>query len=143
MWTLWPDTPTGATFWARRQAHETAVHRYDVQQATGVIPSFDAGLAEDGVDELLTMAALPQEPWLDHDHVRLGVRAGDTGSSWVLDVRGPRRVLERGGGSADTVLDGGAGEVLAFLWNRSADPQPQRSGDVGLWDTWADLVQIR
>ena len=142
VWTLWPDTASGAAFWARRQAHETAVHRFDAEQTTGTVPTFDAGLASDGVDELLTMAALPQEPWLDRDHVRLGVSAEDTGTSWVLDVRRSERVLERAGGGTDALLEGGAGEVLAFLWNRSAHPPPHRSGDVGLWDTWADLVQI-
>jgi len=142
IWTLWPDTTVGATVGARRQAHETAVHRCDAQQATGTATAFDATLASDGIDELLTMAALSHRPWRDRDHVRMGVHASDTGAAWVLDVRGRGRSLERAEGPADTRLEGGAGEVFTFLWNRPVQPPPRRSGDTGLWDTWADLVQI-
>jgi uncharacterized protein (TIGR03083 family) len=50
--------PSPLAFWARRQAHETAVHRYDAQSALpGGPPSpaaaFEAAFAADGVDELI------------------------------------------------------------------------------------------
>ena len=50
--------PSPLAFWARRQAHETAIHRYDAQSAgpDGPPPpavAFDPALAADGVDELI------------------------------------------------------------------------------------------
>jgi uncharacterized protein (TIGR03083 family) len=57
-WTVLP-APTPLASWARRQAHETAIHRADAQlaaAAAGVgadLDPFPRGLAADGVDELL------------------------------------------------------------------------------------------
>ncbi len=40
-------------FWARRQAHETAVHRADAQAAAGHVVPFAAPFAQDGIAEML------------------------------------------------------------------------------------------
>ena len=40
-------------FWSRRMAHETAVHRWDGQGASGSPEPFDGALAVDGIDEHL------------------------------------------------------------------------------------------
>ena len=46
--------PSPLAFWARRQAHETAVHRVDAEQAAGRTSdsAFEPAFAADGVDEL-------------------------------------------------------------------------------------------
>src|SRR5690606_39584907 len=42
--------------WARRQAHEAAIHRIDVELAAGAEPTtFDTAFATDGADEALSM----------------------------------------------------------------------------------------
>ena len=46
--------PSSLAFWARRQAHETAIHRADAESAAGKIPEYLAGFAADGIDELIT-----------------------------------------------------------------------------------------
>jgi uncharacterized protein (TIGR03083 family) len=56
--TLMP-APSPLAFWTRRQAHETAIHRYDAQSAApGGAPTpgaaFGAAFADDGIDELIT-----------------------------------------------------------------------------------------
>jgi uncharacterized protein (TIGR03083 family) len=43
-----------ARFWARRMAHETAVHRADAELAAGREPVIAADLAADGIDEWLS-----------------------------------------------------------------------------------------
>src|SRR6476469_4393097 len=55
-----PDAPTWSwgndshvRFWARRIAHETSIHRWDAESATGTQAPVDAGLAVDGIDERL------------------------------------------------------------------------------------------
>ncbi len=46
--------PSPLSMWARRQAHETAVHRVDAELAAGSSPApVGPGLAADGIDELL------------------------------------------------------------------------------------------
>ncbi|HTC70049.1 MAG TPA: maleylpyruvate isomerase N-terminal domain-containing protein, partial [Acidothermaceae bacterium] len=52
------SAPSPLHFWARRQAHETAIHRVDAQQAAagaGVAgePAFTPRFAADGIDELI------------------------------------------------------------------------------------------
>src|SRR5260370_40490257 len=48
-----------ASFWARRMAHETAVHRADAEIATGRAPVIDADIAVDAIDERLGHADMP------------------------------------------------------------------------------------
>ena len=47
------EAPTPLAFWARRQAHETAIHRVDAERAGGDVTGFPSGFAVDGIDELL------------------------------------------------------------------------------------------
>ena len=46
-------------YWARRMAHETAVHRADGQIALGQRPEIDPVIAADGIDEWLGFLAEP------------------------------------------------------------------------------------
>lgn len=57
VWTWVFDAPGEATFWARRMAHESAVHRFDAQAAHGVRQPIDTELASDGIDELVDVIA--------------------------------------------------------------------------------------
>lgn len=50
-----PGSEKTVRFWARRQAHETTVHRWDVEAAAGQITAINATLATDGIDEVLTV----------------------------------------------------------------------------------------
>ncbi len=54
------DAPSPVAFWARRQAHETAIHRVDAEQAAAAgaapetgPPDIDPRFAIDGIDELI------------------------------------------------------------------------------------------
>ncbi len=60
--------PSPRAFWARRQAHETAIHRADAQSPTASMTPSDTDLAADGVDELLfRFMARPRRLALDRD----------------------------------------------------------------------------
>jgi uncharacterized protein (TIGR03083 family) len=53
-WTFLPAASSVA-FWARRQAHETTVHRVDAESVRGgELSTLDPAIAADGTDELLT-----------------------------------------------------------------------------------------
>ncbi|MDQ1748496.1 MAG: hypothetical protein QOD07_2759 [Frankiaceae bacterium] len=53
VWNWSGSAPHVTSFWARRMAHESAVHRFDAQRAHGVAQPVDADLAGDGLDELV------------------------------------------------------------------------------------------
>ncbi|MGH7611319.1 MAG: maleylpyruvate isomerase family mycothiol-dependent enzyme, partial [Candidatus Dormibacteria bacterium] len=49
-WTWYPPEQT-AGFWGRRMAHETVIHRVDVELAVGSISPVEPELGLDGIDE--------------------------------------------------------------------------------------------
>lgn len=91
-------------FWHRRQAHETTMHRWDVEAAVGGHEPIDAGFATDGVDELFHIFTRTRGKQVLDAPVRIAT--SNTGSSWVLaPAHKPGRV--------DLVDD--PGEVVATL----------------------------
>lgn len=124
-WHMSPAAPQVAASWARRQAHELAVHRMDLECAAGVPhAALDPQLAEDGVDELLTIV-VPRwahtEP-LVTARATVAVRATDTGRVWTVRLDDGRVAVD---GSADDAADAGLSgtstQLLLRLWGRPAD----------------------
>src|SRR6516164_212490 len=84
------DAPSPLAFWARRQAHETAIHRADAEAASGPISAFGPAFAADGIDELLVGFAPRERPAIQITvPYALDVQCLDTGDEW-LDVEGIR-----------------------------------------------------
>lgn len=127
--TWWPTDQT-VGFWARRMAHETAVHRVDAELARGMETPIDAELATDGVDELLRI--MLEGDWSeDTDDTAIGQRVviQTGGRAWdvVLD-RGAMTVTDVGG-EADARLSGDPSDVLLWLWGRADDDRVTYEGD--------------
>jgi uncharacterized protein (TIGR03083 family) len=124
-WHMSPTAEKVATPWARRQAHELAVHRMDLEAAAGVAHApLDPVLAEDGVDELLGII-VPRwahtEPLVTAD-ATVAVTCTDTGRSWSVRVaRGAVTVGANRSGGEDAHLRGPAAGLLLHLWGRPAD----------------------
>jgi len=127
--TWWPADQT-VGFWARRMAHETAVHRVDAELARGASTPVDAALAADGFDEILHVM-LAGDWSEDADDAMTGQRVAiETGGrAWqvVLD-REAMTVLD-GDGTADATLSGPLSDVLLWLWGREPDDRVEMSGD--------------
>lgn len=151
-WTFMPASSPRA-FWARRQAHETTIHRIDAEAAAGkpgTLP--DAELAADGIDELLAFFLTRPKIGLRADPGRnLGVRASDTGEEWSVRIgpdrvevlRGPGGVRTRAvGGSADCALTGSAADLYLFLWNRAGAEGLRVDGDASMLDLWRTSARI-
>ena len=81
-WTWIPDKT--AAFFFRRMAHETAVHRWDAQQAAGTITPIDPELAKDGVDEAIQvfMQHRPRRPMSEHPDSSLHLHRTDGDGEW-------------------------------------------------------------
>ena len=96
--------PSALAFWARRQAHETAIHRADAESAAGTTPEYPADFAADGVDELIMGFGRRRkyQPAASPHGGLLRVLAADTGDVWSVEAHEgrlqPRRdASERGG----------------------------------------------
>jgi len=135
-----------ASFWARRMAHETAVHRADAEIATGGAPVIDAGIAVDGIDEWLE-----DQPGDDSQDGRLGaladgqvlhIHATDEGlegaGEWLVRRAGRRIAVEHGHSKGDAALRGPASALLLVLVRRLPldDPPVQIIGDRAVLERW-------
>jgi uncharacterized protein (TIGR03083 family) len=127
--TWWPpDQSVG--FWHRRMAQEVAVHRADVESASGPITRIDDDLATDGIDEVLFRFLRGPEP-VDGGGPTVDVSAG--GRTWrvrlvpdgtdVIDVSGDQR------GAADATATGDPSEVYLWLWGRRPPEAVTLGGD--------------
>jgi uncharacterized protein (TIGR03083 family) len=130
--------PSPLAFWARRQAHETAVHRVDAESARGGTPSaIDAGFAVDGIDELLLGFHARGKSKVRTEEPRvLRVRATDTdGAVWTVRLSQEPPAAERGDvGDADCEVAGPVAQLYLSLWNRL--PFPTVTGDASVAELW-------
>jgi uncharacterized protein (TIGR03083 family) len=143
--------PSPLAFWARRQAHETAIHRLDAQGAGRAGPpdplaAFDPAFAADGIDELIMGFAARRRYWRsDCGEVSLAVRAQDTGGAWQVRIADGATEVSRGEATADCVLAGTAAGLYAFLWNRSdaAAAAITITGRPDVLAVWNGSVRVR
>lgn len=145
----WADAPT-ATFWWRRMAQETAVHRFDVQAAHLEPDPIDAALAVDGVDEFC-------DQFLRGAKRRGIVGAGETvhlhatddeiadgtvaGGEWMFTFTPEGVETDRAHGKGDMAGRGSASDLLLFVWNRRP-VEIQTFGDPDLLTWWPATVSI-
>ena len=136
-WTFLP-APSPLEFWARRQAHETTVHRVDAEAALGGNPSpVEADFAADGVDEALLRFQVKERGRADRP-CTLRLRADDVpGADWLLHLSPEPPWVERGGrGAADCELSGPADALYLALWNRGSYDALSVKGDGSLVELW-------
>ncbi|MGA3154092.1 MAG: maleylpyruvate isomerase family mycothiol-dependent enzyme [Streptosporangiaceae bacterium] len=170
-WTVLPG-PSSVLAWARRQAHETGMHRVDAELAAGRVTPFPADFAADGIDELImsflgrdatatpgATATTPEQQSDQHrenPHQVLQVLASDGSASagaWLVELTadGSRAArVSRGTGPADCTLSGPASALCQLLWNR-CDPAADGitvsgitvSGDASILRAWRDGMHVR
>ena len=135
-WPTWAG-PQPGTFFPRRMAQETAVHRWDA--AGG---SIDAQLAVDGIDEMLELFA-PRIPAdrLTGTGATVHLHATDTEGEWLVHL-GPERIrFEHGHAKGDVALRGAAADLLLWAWNRlPVEERFEVFGDTALLETWRTVV---
>lgn len=104
-WTFWP--PHRVAFWVRRQAHETAVHRWDLQSALGVPARLADDLARDGIAEVLEVMYPRQVAVGRQEPVAGGLLLHADPDEWLV-----------GSGPPGAVLTSDAESLLLLLWKR-------------------------
>lgn len=125
--------PSPLAFWARRQAHETAIHRVDAETASGkpITPVVD-DFARDGVEELLRGFAARSRRRSEVART-LAVRP-DFDEGWLVTLSDQGIRTTSGNGAADCTISGSVSDLYYWLWNRPAIVEV--SGDRQLADYW-------
>ncbi|EME98985.1 maleylpyruvate isomerase family mycothiol-dependent enzyme [Streptomyces mobaraensis NBRC 13819 = DSM 40847] len=146
---VWSPGPLATTgFWARRMAHETAVHRADAALAAGVRYTLDDAVALDALDEWTAFAALPEAygprpgapdllgPGRTLRFEAVGTAADPLGE-WLIDLTGTAPVRRRAAERAAVTVRGTPGDLLLAVYRR---PVPEGAvevlGDAALFDLW-------
>jgi uncharacterized protein (TIGR03083 family) len=142
--------PRPATFWARRAAHETAIHRWDAEAATGRATPLDPAQAVDIVDEMFEVvvprrfdpAAWEHEPSSIHLHATdLGPDSGLHGE-WlvVLGSDGVRVTREHAKG--DVAARGTISDLALLMTGRLPPARLEVFGDTVHLDRWFRAVRF-
>ncbi|MGW2282133.1 maleylpyruvate isomerase family mycothiol-dependent enzyme [Streptomyces sp. NPDC001770] len=145
-WTFMPAA-SGSAFWARRQLHETTIHRVDAESALGAPYSpVGTSTALDGIDELLTgFHARAKSRVRTEDPRVLRVHAVDAGAAWTvrLSAEPPRAVRDDNREAvADCVVSGSAESLCLALWNRLPLTSVTLEGDGALARLWTEKSAI-
>ncbi len=135
--------PSPKAMWARRQAHETAIHRADAEAARGTEPVFAAEFAVDGIDELLSafITRPGRGPRAEATRPVL-VTAADTGDVWHVGISQGDVLTTRQPAPAACMVRGTASQLYLALWNRRPFDGLEVTGDRTLLDEWREQVQI-
>jgi uncharacterized protein (TIGR03083 family) len=140
------DAPTPLAFWARRQAHETAIHRVDGESAAGDVTGFPAAFAADGIDELLLrFAGRPGKELPLQAPRSMVVRATDVPRSWRVTFAptGSRVDPDPVDTVADLVVTTTASDLYVLLWNRRDPRGSELAGEADVLGLWRNSVRIR
>jgi len=151
------EAPSPVAFWARRQAHETAIHRVDADQAAagagkaGDGTPFTPRFAADGIDEVImgfVGRSAKRGSW-DGPAGSLAIHAADAagaaadgagaaadgagaGVHWRVVTGQGHLAVTRETGPADCDVTGSAADLYLLLWNRRDAEGVSIRGDDGL-----------
>jgi len=149
-----PDTPVWnwsassqiASFWARRMAHESAVHRFDAQRAHGVAQPVDADLARDGLDEMvdLLLPRMVVRDGLTPADATYAFESIEAGAPGGWRVRTGAGAVARADADAvpDVVVRGTASALLLAAYNRVPWTSLEVTGDSGALDAWSETFRF-
>jgi uncharacterized protein (TIGR03083 family) len=146
-WTFLP-APSPLAMWARRQAHETAIHRVDTELAARRTPSaVSSAFAADGADELLTCFVPRRSGGLSAGSpTTLGIVCIDEDASWLLRIDADGVTTTAGAfedGVAACTVRGNAADVYLTLWNRGDAGALSIEGERAVLGLFGDAVQVR
>lgn len=142
---LWSPVAGGSSFYARRFAYETLVHRADATLALDADFVVAPEVAVDALDEWMELGALPE--MLDlHPEQRELLGPGRTvhlhatdavGAEWVVDLTGSAITWRRAHEKAAVAVRGPLTELLLLVYGRRpVTDRVEVLGDRDLLDFW-------
>jgi uncharacterized protein (TIGR03083 family) len=137
----WTDDRT-AGFWARRQANETAVHRWDAQRAAGTTAPIEHPLAVDGIDEFFALIPFwRRESTLHSAGESIHLHCTDGDGEWMVRLAAHGVLVTREHAKGDVAMRAPASDLLLFLYGRVDRSAAEVFGDETLLDRWQELVK--
>jgi uncharacterized protein (TIGR03083 family) len=142
VWTF-SSTNRTASFWQRRRAQETSIHRYDAETAAGTPTPIDADLAVDGIDEFLTVFL----PRLADNFVEVGdgtvhLHCTDVEGEWLVARRDGALSVTAEHAKGDVAARGSASDLLLFLWGRVPADTLEVFGDAELLARFRQAIRV-
>lgn len=150
----WADDPN-VGFWARRMAHETAVHRADVELALGREFALEADLAADAISEWLGALSSPQTVEFRPDLAELRgngqilhLHSTDPGlgeaGEWIVRRTPSGPVWEHGHSKGDVAVRGAVVDLLLVLLRRVPPEQApiEVLGDAAVLAHWLEHTRF-
>jgi len=135
-WT-WTDEHA-VRFWARRQAHELAVHRFDVELAAGSPNPIERELAVDGIQELFDILPFRPGGSPTGNGETMHLHCTDGEGEWLVRL-GPEGVsVVNEHAKGDVAARGGASDLLLMMWGRIPVDRVEVFGDASLLERWSD-----
>lgn len=145
-----PDAPTWHVFpvarvgrvWPRRQAHETALHRWDAEHAIGAAGPIDPQLASDGIDEYfeVMLPRLVARDGATLPEANIHLHCTDTAGEWTAHTENGELRFTREHAKGAAAIRGRAEDLLLAMWGR---PTPDGAldivGDRAVADAWLAL----
>ncbi len=144
-WTFLP-APSPLAFWARRQAHETAVHRADAELArAGAVTPFEPAFAADGIDELLFgfLARRKRRGDEGAPEGSLVLEATDFAASWTVRIGAEGVTALEGDHGGDLSVRATASDLYLFAWNRRGVQGLEVSGNRDVVKRWQESARVR
>lgn len=139
-WSWTTDATAG--FWARRQANETAVHRWDAQTAIAGTEPIEHALAVDGIDEFFGLIPFwKRESTLQGAGESIHLHCTDGDGEWFVRLAADGVIVTREHAKGDVALRASASDLLLFLYGRVDQTAGDVFGDASLLERWQQLVK--
>ena len=135
--------PSPLVMWARRQASEIAVHRYDLASAGGRVVTFDAVFAADMLDELLVGFASRIRVRDITEETIIEVVADDIDVRYFLEIGPAGLRSSSAASSSDLTVRGSVADLYLYFWNRPAGPTIRHDGNLDAMQVWRQVCDIK
>ena len=124
--------------WARRQASETSVHRWDAQNAHAAGQPIDH--ADDYLDEMFVelVPSLVGRFGATAPTGSIELRSLDQQLSWTAEWSDVGTTFGPQQSAADATVTGTTSDLFLAIWNRSAEVEID--GDLGVLDEWRRAI---
>ena len=133
----WTDRHT-VGFWSRRQAHELAVHRWDVQHAAGTAGPIERALAVDGIQELFDILPFRPGGAPTGTGETIHLHCTDGAGEWLIRLTPDGVSVVNEHAKGDVAARGGASDLLLMMWGRLPVDTVEVFGDASLLARWSD-----
>jgi len=122
-----------AAFVIRHQAQETAVHRWDAEQAAGRAFTIDPSLASDSIDEFFEHTAAARNEGAAPMGGAVHLCSTDANGDWTVSEEAHGALaVERGHRRGDAAARATASDLLLLLYRRIGPGEVEVFGDTGV-----------